>query len=495
LPRPSAEQPYRSLVEQMQEGAAILTVAGDILYCNRRFAELVALPLEDVIGGAVERFLTHADFASLNAMIRAGRGTHRGRLVTASGHERDVYFSLTSAVSDGVERRNLIVADLSELLDAQSERDRATRENRAKDEFIAMLGHELRNPLGAIAGAIQVLDRVEGHDGTAARARGVIGRQVKHLSRIIGDLLDVGRLVSGKLVLIRRPLDLAEAVRRGVATVAQGDRLDKRIEVETEPLWVDGDSTRIEQIIANLVGNAVRYTDDNGHIRVTLKSEGDDAVLRVADDGYGIDRELLPRIFDLFVQGDQTIARTRGGLGIGLNLVQRLVALHGGSVSAASDGRGRGSTFTVRLRRASRPVAVARESAHDDVTLKRRVLVVEDNADLREMYRKLLELNGHDVLVAADATSGLHLLAAQRPDLALIDIGLPDVDGFELARRIRADARASDMVLVALTGYGSPDDRARAQNAGFDHHLVKPVSQETLRSVLNSSRAHAAAEH
>jgi PAS domain S-box-containing protein len=489
----SAEQPYRALVEQMQEGAAILTVGGDVLYCNRRFAELVALPLEEVIGGSVERFFAQPDSASLTAIMRTDRGTHRGRLLTASGQQRDVYLSLTSAVTDGVERRYLIVADLSELVDAQSERDRAARENRAKDEFIAMLGHELRNPLGAIAGAVQVLDRVDGHDGPAAGARGVIARQVKHLSRIIGDLLDVGRLVSGKLVLMRRPLELGEAVRRGVATIASADRISKRIDVETESVWINGDSTRIEQIVANLVGNAIRYTDDNGHIRVTLSSAGEDAVLRVADDGCGIDRELLPRIFDLFVQGNQTIARTGGGLGIGLNLVQRLVALHGGTVSAASDGPGRGSTFTVRLPCEPRPASVARLSPHNGVIEKRRVLVVEDNADVREMYRMLLELNGHEVLVAGDAGSGLDLMAAERPDLALIDIGLPGVDGFELARRIRADARAADVVLVALTGYGSPEDRERAQKAGFDHHLVKPVSPETLRSLLNSPGAQARA--
>jgi signal transduction histidine kinase/ActR/RegA family two-component response regulator len=480
----SAEQPYRTLVEQMREGAAILSVDGDILYCNHRFGELVALPLEEVIGGSVERFLDAAARDAFAALVRAGGGTYRGRLIAHDGQPLDVYLSLTVAVAAGIERRSLIVTDLSELVGAHADRDRAQRENRAKDEFIAMLAHELRNPLGAIAGAVQVLDVAGRESEPAARARGVITRQVHHLSRLIDDLLDVGRLATGKIVLTRQPVDLADVVRRTVGVLAAGGRLDKRLEVATEPIWIDADPTRIEQIIGNLIGNAVKYTEGGGLIRVSVTAEGQDARLRIQDDGVGIRGDLLPRIFDLFVQDEQTLDRAQGGLGIGLTLVRRLVELHGGVVSAASDGPGRGSAFTVKFRSIPAPAVAGPDATPSGETVKRRVLVVEDNADSRDMYRVALELAGHKVFEAEDAARGLEMLKSEHPDIALIDIGLPGLDGYELARRFRAEASGHNVLLVALTGYGASDDRDRSRQAGFDHHLTKPVSQDTLRELL-----------
>jgi two-component system, sensor histidine kinase len=479
----SADQPYRALVEQMHEGAAILTVDGDILYCNGAFAKLVGMPLEQVIGAPVDRFTTGRG-KSVAAMLRAGRGAGRGKLVAPNGDERDVYLSVTTVSADNVKRRNLIVADLSDLIGAESERDRAERENRAKDEFIAMLGHELRNPLGAIVGAVHVLDAVEPVGSASRRARAVISRQVRHLSRIIDDLLDAGRLVTGKIALTRQPLDLSDVVRRSVATIAGNERPDRRIDMELDSVWIHADTTRMEQVVGNLIGNAVKYSDAGGHIRIHLVADGPDAVLQVEDDGIGIDAELLPRIFSLFVQGDQTLARARGGLGIGLSLVRSLVELHGGTVSASSDGPGRGSVFAVRFRRIDPPTAEAPPVAVSRFAAKQRVLVIEDNADTREMYRKVLELAGHVVLEAADADQGLALLKSERPGIALVDIGLPGFDGYELARRFRAEPEGSSVTLVALTGYGSPDDRERARLAGYDHHLVKPVAPETLQQLM-----------
>jgi PAS domain S-box-containing protein len=480
----SGEQPYRALVEQMQEGAALLTAGGDILYSNRRFAELVELPLEQVIGATIDRFVKEGD-RSLASMVQKGRGAGRGQLRTNRGEVRDVYVSVTTTVADDVERRNLIVADLTDLVGAESDRDRAERENRAKDEFIAMLGHELRNPLGAIVAAVQVLNATDPDESPASRARSVIGRQVQHLSRLIDDLLDAGRLVTGKIALTRQPLDLADVVRRCVVTVAENERPHRQIDLKIDPVWIDADATRIEQVVGNLVSNAVKYTDDGSRIRVRLTAEGSEAVIEVEDDGVGIDAELLPRIFNLFVQGNQSLARARGGLGIGLSLVRRLVELHGGIVSVESDGPGRGSRFTVRLPRIDPP---GLEPAMNGATTRPagscRVLVVEDNADTREMYRTSLELAGHVVLEAQDAEEGLELLKSGQPGIALVDIGLPGFDGYELARRFRAEPEGSSVVLVALTGYGSPDDRERARRAGYDHHLVKPVSPETLEKLL-----------
>lgn len=479
----SADQPYRDLIEQMQEGAAILTVEGDILYCNRRFAELVGLSLEQVIGASIDQFLASTGRAA-KAMLRAGRGAGRGRLIGQDGMHRDVYLSVTTAATDGVQRRNLIVADISDLIGAEIDRDRAERENRAKDEFIAMLGHELRNPLGAIVGAAQVLKALESGESPATRARAVILRQVKHLSRIIDDLLDAGRLVTGKIALASQPVDLSDVVRRSVVTVAGNDRLNRQIDLEIDAVWVDADPTRMEQVVGNLIGNAVKYTDDGGRIRVQLAADGNEAVLRVQDDGIGIEPELLPRIFNLFVQGSQPLDRARGGLGIGLSLVRRLVELHNGTISVMSDGPGHGSTFVMRLRRIAPPAPTPTAPEAPSPAVTRRVLVIEDNADTREMYRTVLELAGHTVIEAGNAADGLALLKTARPGVALVDIGLPGFDGYELARRFRAEPEGDSVVLIALTGYGSPDDRERSRLAGYDHHLVKPVAPETLQKLL-----------
>jgi CheY-like chemotaxis protein len=265
-------------------------------------------------------------------------------------------------------------------------------------------------------------------------------------------------------------------------------RLERRVEVNTEPVWIDADPTRIEQIIGNLVRNAIKCTEPGAGIRVNVKAEGPDVLLEVQDDGFGIRPELLPHIFDLFVQDDETLDRAQGGLGIGLTLVRRLVELHGGSIRAASKGPGWGSTFSVRLARVAAPEHRAGDDSARGEPARRRVLLVEDNPDSRYMYRLALELAGHEVLETGDAAYGLELLKSERPDVALIDIGLEGLDGYELARRFRAEPGAGNVLLVALTGYGSSDDRERSRQAGFDHHLVKPVEPETLVELFHSKK-------
>jgi signal transduction histidine kinase len=277
---------------------------------------------------------------------------------------------------------------------------------------MAMLAHELRNPLSAISAAIQVLETAQGHEKSLARARSIIARQTKHLSRLVDDLLDVGRAVTGKIVLERRAIDFCDLVRRTVAVFSEREA-DRCIEVLAEPAWVDGDPVRIEQIVSNIVGNAVKYTPSGGSIRVRLGIDDDEAVLRVEDNGFGIGPELLPVLFDLFVQGERTLERAQGGLGIGLTLVRRLVRLHRGTVTVSSEGPGRGSVFTVRLPRL--PATSAKSSAAEsrpDPT-RRRVLIVEDNRDAREMFRMMLELSGHKVIEAEEGRSGLDLLKTE----------------------------------------------------------------------------------
>jgi signal transduction histidine kinase/ActR/RegA family two-component response regulator len=512
----SAEQPYRNLVEDMLEGAAILTTDGDIAYCNRRFAELVAVPLEEAVGGSMERFISTVERPEYRALLAAGSGKRRTKLTTADGRIFDVLVSFTTSVCDEVERRNLIITDLSELLDAQSGRDRAEQQSQAKDEFMAMLAHELRNPLSAITAAVQVLEVAKPHEAATSRARFIIGRQVQHLSRLVDDLLDVGRVVTGKIALDRRAIDLCEIVRRTTAVFCERES-QHQIEVSTTPVWIEGDAVRIEQIVSNIVGNAVKYTSAGGKIGVSLTVEGDEAVLRVQDNGLGITPDLLPRMFDLFVQGERTLDRAQGGLGIGLTLVRRLVTLHHGTVTVSSDGPGRGSIFTVRLPK----VAAVRSSGSGNSTtygdaVRRRVLIVEDNRDAREMFRLMLELEGHAVIEAEDGCAGLQLLQSEAPDVAFIDVGLPGLDGYEIARRFRdasdadagtgtaaaaateggvvsatgsADARRDRhrVLLVALTGYGTPDALERSRRAGFDHHLIKPVNPEALYKLMNGN--------
>jgi signal transduction histidine kinase/ActR/RegA family two-component response regulator len=487
----SAEQPYRNLIEDMLEGAAILTTDGDVAYCNRRFAELVSVPLEDVIGGAMERFIASTDRPAYRTLLRTGSGKRRAQLTSADGRTIDVLLSFTTSVSEDVERRNLIVTDLSELLLAQSGRDRAEQASQAKDEFMAMLAHELRNPLSAITAAVQVLEAAKGHEGAAARARLIIGRQAQHLARLVDDLLDVGRVVTGKIALDRRALDFCDLVRRTSAVFTEREA-DHRFAVNTTPVWIDGDAVRIEQIVSNIIGNAVKYTPVGGTITVSLGVEAGDAVLRVQDDGFGITHELLPRIFDLFVQGERTLDRSQGGLGIGLTLVRRLVELHDGTVAVYSEGPNCGSLFTVRLPAvASIGTCAGAEEGPRMRTSHRRVLIIEDNRDAREMFRMMLELEGHQVIDAEEGCAGLQLLRAESPDVAFIDVGLPGLDGYEIARRFRAEAEADGgpgrrVLLVALTGYGTPDALERSRRAGFDHHLIKPVNPEALYRLLNS---------
>ena len=366
--------------------------------------------------------------------------------------------------------------------------------NQAKDEFLAMLGHELRNPLGAIASATSLLGATGAAGHTADRARAVIVRQVQLLSRLVDDLLDVSRVTSGKIALERRPLDLGELVTNTVNGWRSSDRLERhRIAVEVSPVWVDADETRIEQVVSNLVGNALKYTPAGGTVAVRIRPDGDTAVLEVEDTGVGIPAPLIGRVFDLFVQGERTIDRAQGGLGIGLTLVKALVEMHGGTVEATSGGQDRGSTFRIRLPRvAARPRPEPLLSPSAPERPRCRILVIEDNADARDMLRSQLELEGHDVHEASDGSSGVAAVPVVAPDIALIDLGLPTIDGYEVARRIRATAVGRSMVLIALTGYGQAEDRRRALEAGFDAHLTKPVLPQRLAEVIANSRRHAA---
>ena len=356
-----------------------------------------------------------------------------------------------------------------------------------KDAFLAMLGHELRNPAAAVAYAAEVLQHGRRTPQQVDFAVDVISRQTHHLKRLIDDLLDVSRVMRGKIVLDRAPLDLAATARSVAGTLRTAGRLAGReLEIAAEPAWIHGDSTRIEQIIGNLLVNAATYTPLGGRIRMRVALEDGNAVLEVADDGQGIAPEHLARVFELFYQAEPTLERPTGGLGIGLTLVQQLAALHGGSVRAASAGKGKGATITVRMPAMSAPGQSARP-AEPRATRPQTVLLVEDNADAREVLRMALELDGHKVLQAGDGKSALALLA-QRPSAAIVDIGLPGMDGNEFARRARAEV-GNSVRLVALSGYGGIEEQKLAAQAGFDCYLTKPVVLSALAAALAGDSA------
>jgi two-component system, sensor histidine kinase len=358
--------------------------------------------------------------------------------------------------------------------------------NRAKDEFLAMLGHELRNPLGAITNAIHVLNTLGDPEDKAAPLRGIIVRQTQHLSRLVEDLLDVSKLVSGKIVLRKQMSDLREVATRALASFHEAGKVSEHvISLTGGPVSVHGDPSRLEQIVSNLLDNAVKYTPPGGRVELSIVADGRDALLAIRDTGVGIPRDALPFIFDLFVQANQTSARAEGGLGVGLTIVKRLVELHGGTISVSSAGPNQGSEFIVRLPRLPNAAVESQLSEAAGFSSRaRQIVIIEDNRDYRVGLRLLLESWGHRVQEAASGTEGLELVYRARPEIVLVDLGLPGLDGYAVARALRSAPGCGEIVLVAITGYGRAADHRRSKDAGFDAHLTKPVSPHELAEVL-----------
>ena len=417
------------------------------------------------------------------ALSEAATALRQGEPVAlVASHIREV-----EQVAAALEEAARATRERQVLLEREKEALRSA--DRAKDEFLAVLGHELRNPLASLTTAAHVLRLAAPGDSRAVQARGVIERQTKQMARLVEDLLDISRITMGKAVLDRERLDLGELARGVVQNFRQAGRAGAaQILFRAEPAWVDGDRTRLEQVLANLLDNALKFSPPEAPVSVNVRTDGGDAVLTVADLGVGLEREAIGRIFDLFVQGEQGPDRSKGGLGIGLALVKRVVELHGGVVAAASEGIGKGAVFSVRLPAVAQPERAAQPPVQAGAARSRRVLIIEDNDDARQMLVALLELGGHEVREAETGASGLQRAQAQRPDIALVDIGLPDLDGYEVARRLRSSEAGRDMKLVAVSGYGQAEDQRRAIEAGFDAHLTKPVSAELLRQALESLR-------
>jgi PAS domain S-box-containing protein len=421
---------------------------------------------------------------------------NRTLLIARDGTERPIDDSAAPIRDerDGLSGVVVVFRDITERRKDEKDRERLYEEVRAndqrKDEFLAMLAHELRNPLAAISSAVMVTQ----HGGLQEHiewSMEVINRQLRHLSRLIDDLLDVSRITRGKIELRRTVVDATTILESALETIRPLFEARKHClepAIDRGNLWVNVDPTRLEQIVVNLLSNAAKYSENHSRIWLTAVRKGDEIVIGVRDAGIGIPSERLHEIFELFAQGDRSLARSEGGLGIGLTVVKKLVEMHGGNVRAASAGPGRGSEFTVRLPAAERPAEAlppAGGPPWNTTGRSSRILVVDDNVDMATGMARLLGLLGHDVAIAHNGPEAINVAASHRPEFVLLDIGLPGMDGYEVAARLRREESCRDIVIVAASGYGQEEDRMRSLAAGFDYHLVKPIDQDVLQTILS----------
>jgi signal transduction histidine kinase/CheY-like chemotaxis protein len=440
----------------------------------------------------VELHLQRRELQTLNRSLEEANR----RLELANTNLQEEKTRELESLNQTLKRANTDLEHTNRILQSEvAERARAEmalkEADRHKDEFLAVLAHELRNPLAPIRNAVEIMRRSALTDPQLAWSRDVIERQVKHLTRLVDDLLDVSRITRGNINLSREPVAVTTIVARAIETIQPliaDQRHELTVDVPEESLEVEGDLTRLTQVLGNLLNNAAKYTDPGGSIAVSAQRVATDVEIRVRDNGIGIPPELLPRLFQLFTQVDGAAHRAQGGLGIGLALVRQLIQMHGGSVTAYSQGPGHGSEFLIRLplrvRGYRTPPASSEEPLADAAPRGHRILLADDNRDALDSLATLLQCDGHEVHTAADGAEALEVAAACHPDVVLLDIGMPKLDGYEVARRIRAEPWGKSAVLIALTGWGQDEDRRRSREVGFDSHLVKPLDPEALSTLL-----------
>ncbi|HYD51991.1 MAG TPA: PAS domain S-box protein, partial [Gemmatimonadaceae bacterium] len=487
------ERRYRSLFESTLDAVYVTRHDGAILDANRAACELHQMTVEEI--RARGRAGLVVDDEPLRAALdrRAAAGGARGELTMRRKDGSTFPVEVESVIVDSR------AAEFTAFVVARdvSERKRAERDlrdaDRRKAEFLGVLSHELRNPLAPIRNSIYLLEHAAADSEQVARAREVLRRQTEHLTRLVDDLLDITRISRGKIQLQRGPLDLREIVRKttdDLHSVFERAHVQLGVEYATiGPVWIDADPTRMAQVLANLLTNAVKFTAHGGAVTVRVAAASGVAQLSVRDTGVGIEPEAIERMFEPFTQAERTLARTQGGLGLGLALVRGLVELHGGTIDARSEGLGRGAEFVVHL-----PLASVAAQAPSPADAGARaggltILVIEDNPDAGETLVDILALSGNHVRIATDGRSGVALAHALRPDVVLCDIGLPDIDGYEVARALRTDAALERTQLIALSGYAQPEDRERGRTAGFDAHLAKPPDVDELLQLLRARSA------
>ncbi len=499
-----SEQRFRLALSAAEMGTWTWIPAADLVAYDERTGSMFGFqPGEPVTTGRLLREVIHPEdaptvAAALEAAldpVSSGRYRTQYRIRRPDGSERWVLgHGRTDFASEGADRRPVKMVSTAMDITEQLNIEQALREaDQRKDEFLAMLAHELRNPLAPIVNSVHVLRLRGDSDPLVERHRKIIERQAQHLTRMVDDLLDVSRITRGKIELRKEWVDLVEAMDQAVQACSphiEARRHRLAVSVPSVPVYVEGDRDRLVQVMLNLVQNAAKYTPPGGEVVVACEQDGPVAIFRVRDTGEGISPKLLPRVFDLFTQADRSLDRTQGGLGIGLTMVKNLVKAHSGSVEATSAGLGRGSEFIVRLpalTMESTPSKADPGTAPSTTTdHARRILVVEDNTDAAETLQEILELRGHLVQIASNGPQALEVFGEYRPELMLLDIGLPGMDGLRVAECIRREHPDSGVVLVALTGYAAPEDRARSRAAGFDHHLGKPVEPQRLLDLVES---------
>lgn len=494
----NSEQRFRLLVEEVKDHALfMLDPEGLVASWNLGAERLAGYTAADVMGRHFSCFYPpesadlglprqHIGLAAQNGNVETEgwltrkNGTRYWAELTISAlHDREGGLRGFATITRDLTERNRVAA--------------LEQSHESAYIFLAMLSHELRNPLAPLMTSVDILRMRNVSDPVVQQTSDVIARQVQHLTRLVDDLMDVSRITSGRIALSHAPLDIAVPVARAIELsrpLIDTKRHLLHLSLPEQPVMVSGDLTRLTQVMVNLLNNAAKYTPQGGRIDLTVSAENDSVVIRVRDTGSGMPRELVPRVFDLFTQGQRSLDRTEGGLGVGLTLVQKIIALHGGTVTAHSEGVDRGSEFVVRLSRDSaKKVPAPRPQdpeSSDEPRHRSRILVVDDNKDAAESMATLLELWGHEVKRTYDGSRALAMGVDYRPQVIFLDIGLPGMDGYEVAGRLREMPETARAVLVAVTGYGQEEDRRRSRRAGFDHHLVKPVAPETLRLLLTS---------
>jgi PAS domain S-box-containing protein len=495
------QQRFEHLLDGVRDYAILLLdTEGRVLSWNDGATLLFGYQAAEVIGQPFSRFFIPEEIARDRPEAEVRQATASGQVtrdgwqvrrdgtrfwgssvITTLRDERGALKGFAKVIRDTTDRKQL-------EMELHRQAEELAEANRRKDEFLAMLSHELRNPLAPVLNSVHVLRQAPDDPSLVQLAGNMVERQVRHMARLIDDLLDVTRLTYGKVRLRPERVELGALVQRaaeGVGPLMQERRHDFGVILHDRPIWIEADPIRLEQVFTNLLNNAAEFTDPGGHIQMTVgREEEGQTVIRVHDDGTGIAADLLPRVFDLFAQGDTSLDRCGGGLGIGLTLVKRLVTMHGGSIEVHSEGPGRGSEFTIRLPALPETPDEAPTAAEPARPTPLRILVVDDNVDMAMSLSILLQLHGHHVETAHDGSAALELSASRDFDVIMLDIGLPSVDGYEVAQRIRAREAQPQPLLVGISGYGFEADRRRAQDAGFDLYLVKPVDPQMLEKLI-----------
>jgi signal transduction histidine kinase len=515
-----AAEAFAAVISLLPDAILLVSSGGEIQSANSRAAEMLQLPPADLSGRALAGLVAE-DPETVAALLRTAsrsgvpvpgsltlKAAERrpipcrceGAVLQARSGEAPALLLLRLVPKESAVNRfvalNMRIDELGREIGRRQRAEVALAEaDRRKDEFLAMLAHELRNPLAVLGNGIQYIriahaKRAPGDDPALAELGDSMQRQLRQLARLVEDLLDVSRITTGKIV-VRKALVRLETVLQNAIETCRPAIVGRDIDLAVTSagsLMVEADSARLSQVFCNLLSNAVKFSEPRARVRFSSAEEGGQAVVRVSDSGTGIPAAILPRVFDLFMQADNSLARSQGGLGVGLTIAKLIAELHGGSIEARSEGHGRGSEFIVRLPLAPvRGDGLARgaHAASDSQGARRKILVVDDNQDAAESLAFLLRLSGHEVRIAHSGEAALRLRDDQPPEVVLLDLGMPGMDGYETARRLRQSARASDTLIVAVTGYGADADRRQARAAGFDHLLTKPVEIEVLEKLMS----------